>query len=305
MSDWKRCLLSGVLVSVVACGDDTGDESNGGNATAADGGRVSTADAGSHAGSTLDAAGRGGSGGGSGSGDGGDGESQDCNGLMAHIRDFSSVQHKSNSNADFETFTGNGVKDLVEQTLGSDGKPVFKSVGSPQTITSKATFDQWYNDTPGVNINIPYTIPLSQVAGNMSMYEFSSTAFFPIDNQGWDAPNSSMPEPMLLGNDAKLHNFSFTTEVHTSFTYHGGENFSFMGDDDLWIFVNGKLALDLGGLHSSQSGSIDFDAMSAQLGITKGSTYRMDIFHAERHTTASNFTVRTNIDCFKTPPLYI
>jgi len=305
MSDWKNGLLSSVLaLSVVACGDD--DSGAGGSDKGnveADGAIIRTTDGGIDGGrnSRLD----GGGGNTHPGGDGGDGdESPDCTGLMAHIRDFSSRQGNSNSNTDFETFGGNGVKGLVEDTLGADHKPVFKSIGQPQTITSAATFAQWYNDVPGVNINIPYTIPIKQV-GTTAVYEFNSTAFFPIDNQGWDAPNSPMPEPMLDANDGNKHNFSFTTEVHTSFTYHGGENFSFMGDDDLWIFINNKLALDLGGLHSSQMGTIDFDAMAAQLGIVKGQTYPMDIFHAERHTTASNFTVRTNIDCFMAPPIAI
>ena len=40
------------------------------------------------------------------------------------------------------------------------------------------------------------------------------------------------------------------------------------------------------------------NAYAAELGITRGNTYRMDIFHAERHTTASNFRVETTIECF-------
>jgi fibro-slime domain-containing protein len=66
----------------------------------------------------------------------------------------------------------------------------------------------------------------------------------------------------------------------------------------MWIFINGKLAMDLGGMHGSQNGTIDFDAQAADLGIAVGRAYPMDIFHAERHTSASNFGVETNIACF-------
>jgi len=96
------------------------------------------------------------------------------------------------------------------------------------------------------------------------------------------------------------HNFGFTTELHTTFRYNGGEHFTFTGDDDLWVFINGRLALDLGGLHSQVSGTIDLDGSATTLGISKGSNYSLELFHAERHTTASNFRIDTNfvfVDC--------
>lgn len=43
---------------------------------------------------------------------------------------------------------------------------------------------------------------------------------------------------------------------------------------------------------------IDFDAQAADLGISPGGSYRMDVFHAERHTDGSNFKFTTNIACF-------
>jgi fibro-slime domain-containing protein len=48
-----------------------------------------------------------------------------------------------------------------------------------------------------------------------------------------------------------------------------------------------------------EAGTIDFDAQAAELGIEPGGSYSMDIFHAERHTTASNFRFETNISCFR------
>jgi fibro-slime domain-containing protein len=42
------------------------------------------------------------------------------------------------------------------------------------------------------------------------------------------------------------------------------------------------------------TGTLDLDASAAMLGISKGGIYKMDLFHAERHTNASNFQVQTN-----------
>jgi fibro-slime domain-containing protein len=86
------------------------------------------------------------------------------------------------------------------------------------------------------------------------------------------------------------------------FTYVAGQTFTFRGDDDMWIFVNDSLALDLGSMHIAWEGSIDFDEQATALGITPGGMYRMDIFHAERHTSDSNFRIETNIGCFRPAP---
>lgn len=212
--------------------------------------------------------------------------SGDCSGeLPLTIRDFSA------SHPDFEDYGNNEpCPGIVQSTLGSDNKPVYASGGNCQDapqLTGPNEFAQWYNDVSGVNHNIPITIQFTELSPGSFGYQ--SSAFFPIDDQGF-------------GNEGNPHNFHFTTEVHTTFLYEGGEVFNFEGDDDLWLFVNGQLAIDLGGLHPAYPGSVDFDAMAAQLGITVGNVYPMDVFHAERHTDASNFRIQTTIKCF-TPPV--
>ena len=69
----------------------------------------------------------------------------------------------------------------------------------------------------------------------------------------------------------------------------------------MFLFINGRLGIDLGGVHGPLEATIDMDAMAGQLGITVGQTYPLDFFFAERHTTESNFRIQTSIDCFQPP----
>ena len=67
---------------------------------------------------------------------------------------------------------------------------------------------------------------------------------------------------------------------------------AFTGDDDIWVFVNGRLAVDVGGVHQAVDGSVTLDpATAAALGLQDGRVYRIDVFHAERLKESSALRV--------------
>jgi fibro-slime domain-containing protein len=263
------------------------------------------------------ASGQGGSAGGS------SGASQ-CAGLFGVVRDFQ-MDTGTGGHPDFQlprTRTS-AEKGIVTDTLGDDGKPIYANPPAGGTTSTKDNFDQWYRDVDGVNI--PFVVGLHFVANPSSgngVVTFAaslgsspttgpggpgrnrdagapapavaSSSYFPVDGLGWN--------DTAVAGDGKEHNFAFTTEIHTTFIYNGGEKFTFQGDDDIWVYINKKLAIDLGGIHQQLQATVDLDAQASTLGISTGNSYDLAVFNAERHTTQSNFRIDTTLvftDCGK------
>lgn len=206
------------------------------------------------------------------------------------VRDFTPAH------PDFEKFNI-AAQGLVKDQLGADRKPVYANAGATLATTSPEAFSQWYNDVPGVNLRLSTRIVF--VEQSPGRHVFDSTAFFPIDGMGFgNGPAGGFNVPVVgtVAANAPDHNFLFTTEAHLRFVYRGGETLTFRGDDDMWLFVNGRLTIDLGGPHVALSATVALDALAGRLGLQKGETYPMDIFHAERHTDQSNYRLDTTLD---------
>jgi len=227
-----------------------------------------------------------------------------CSLVTGVVRDFKDLPDDNGTgDPDFDAFSGlTPTTGLVLKALGSDLKPVYAgncgagttifTAGCPygQMLTTQSNYDEWSRYAP--NVNKPFLVYLEFVP-NSGVYTFDSEEYFPLDNAGWG--NNAM------GDDGKQHNYGFTTEVHLEFVYKGGETFTFVGDDDVWAFIDHQLAVDLGGTHSAATGMVSLDS----LGLTKGNPYPLDIFNAERHPTGSHFRVDTNLSftsCGTVPP---
>ena len=232
---------------------------------------------------------------------------------------------------------GQLCKGMVEPTLDDDGKPKliatkpgdYVCIGNTATkrmsdhITCSGAFHYWYRSTPGLNRTIQSHLRLFKCPGcpSAGSYRFDSAVpcsdFACKEGSTWALTEAG--EPMPKGNFVPLNksgycsdpaencgnsNFTvpnagnFTTEIKTYFQYKGGETLTFRGNDDVWVFINNKLFVDIGGMH--QAVARENTLSKSEFGDTgrthdplfdvyEGGIYSVAVFNAERCMAGSDF----------------
>ena len=100
------------------------------------------------------------------------------------------------------------------------------------------------------------------------------------------------------GNGGRNQHFCF--ESHANFRYKPNLKFSFRGDDDIWVFIDNKLAVDIGGTHLAAPGYVDVDKFlfkgdKTAIDSSRGKSFDIDIYFCDRRTTVSDIRIKTNM----------
>jgi fibro-slime domain-containing protein len=248
--------------------------------------------------------------------------------LTGTVRDFRE-QHIPGGHADFERKPTRGFGHyvgMVADDLDEEGRPVFASTGHKVllpwldaegrpiaplrsyisirsgdihgaaewqeggALTTPENLSQWFRDVPGVNMSAAFPITLERQPGTNSYVFDDRLATHFADTDGFFIVNDKLMGNSKGGNK----NYHFTYELQTEFVYNegAGQTFTFRGDDDVWVFIDRKLAIDIGGVHSVVEQSIDLDRLEW---LEDGERYPLHFFFAERHRTQSNFRIETSL----------
>lgn len=205
---------------------------------------------------------------------------------------------------------GYGITGLAEKELGLNGVPQFfrhpdKNIGCPGCAFHNKNIDRWFlhnTEKPVPTQVFMDTMELYYLgAGN---YQIRYANFYPLTNKS-NTHVSNGNEKLLLAKMGSLQNFGFTVHLQRFFEYDttsaSDANFDFIGDDDLFVYIDRKLVLEIGGIHVPWAGSFNLADIGSRLGLKHGKTYPFDFFLAERNPDGSSVKLTTNIKMFEPP----
>lgn len=188
---------------------------------------------------------------------------------------------------------------------GTDGNqhnvPIYgMGVGTYSSIVLTDNGNGKYSFNAGYSGNVKKVL-YDRTNGTIS--ESSSgqdtTGFYPIDGLGYEQPGLLSKTSAINGGN---NNGSFTLRGESQFVYEHDKElyFTFTGDDDVYMYINGKLALDLGGAHGRNTKTVKLNDLNAkEYGLEEGQIATFTFFYMERCSDASTFGIETNMELVK------
>lgn len=166
----------------------------------------------------------------------------------------------------------------------------YKSIVLTDNGTGTYSFEAGYSNNPKYVDYDRTNGTISQGTGGTA-----TVGFYPLDKLGYEQSGLLTKTSAI---DA-THNGSFTLRGESQFVYNEASNlyFQFTGDDDVYMYINGVLALDLGGAHGRNSKTVNLNDLDpTKYGLKEGQVATFTFFYMERCSDASTFGIETNME---------
>ena len=188
------------------------------------------------------------------------------------------------------TVTGTDMKEHSVPIYGM-AVDAYKSIVLTDNGTGTYSFEAGYS---GTKKDVRYDRESGTIYNGTNGGDESG--FYPLEDLGYEQPGL-LTATSKVNNGAK--NGSFTLRGESQFVYNKDSNlyFTFTGDDDVYMYINGTLALDLGGAHGRNSKIVELNKLDpVKYGLVEGQVATFTFFYMERCSDASTFGIKTNME---------